>query len=294
MTIHHGMSKGNELCEELGGLVKLRATPTELLRLCVEFTKPPPFQNKHVRAWDLPSSQMGVSVDGLSGEYFVSVSNEIHVLSSTGDWLRKWQLNDAPLNSFEIKFPHAVCVGGGIVYVSNRSDDRIHMYTPQGLLIRRWEIHGRVDGIAVHRGEVFVCDIGSHSIKVYDATDGTLRRSFGTKGTGDGQFLNPSGVLVTSLGEVWVADWSNYRLQAFDSQGLFLRIVQTGMFHPWHLVERGDQILASCSHRVLAFTLQGILTGDSTRSHKQVIHGMSVDRDGCLVITEGNQVVILD
>jgi DNA-binding beta-propeller fold protein YncE len=47
-------------------------------------------------------------------------------------------------------------------------------------------------------------------------------RSWGTEGTGSGQFESPSAVAVDTAGNVYVADTANNRIQKFDSQGNFL------------------------------------------------------------------------
>ena len=46
--------------------------------------------------------------------------------------------------------------------------------------------------------------------------------SFGSEGTGPGQFKCPSGVAVNTHGEIAVSDYSNHRVQVFSSEGRFL------------------------------------------------------------------------
>jgi hypothetical protein len=45
---------------------------------------------------------------------------------------------------------------------------------------------------------------------------------WGQTGAGDGQFNEPSGVATDSVGNVYVADTANHRIQKFDDQGNFL------------------------------------------------------------------------
>ena len=51
---------------------------------------------------------------------------------------------------------------------------------------------------------------------------GTFLFKFGSLGTGDGQFDSPWGVAVDAAGNVYVADYSNHRIQKFTSTGTFL------------------------------------------------------------------------
>jgi DNA-binding beta-propeller fold protein YncE len=46
--------------------------------------------------------------------------------------------------------------------------------------------------------------------------------SWGTTGTGDGQFILPHGVVVDSHGDLYVSERGNARIQKFDSNGNFL------------------------------------------------------------------------
>ncbi len=45
---------------------------------------------------------------------------------------------------------------------------------------------------------------------------------WGSYGTGDGQFFNPVGIEIDLLGNVYVTDNRNHRIQKFDSEGNFL------------------------------------------------------------------------
>lgn len=49
--------------------------------------------------------------------------------------------------------------------------------------------------------------------------------SFGSSGTGNGQFAHPAGIALDSSGNIWVVDESNNRLEKFNSNGEFLKAV---------------------------------------------------------------------
>ncbi len=46
---------------------------------------------------------------------------------------------------------------------------------------------------------------------------------FGTPGSGEGQLMAPRGVSIGPDGTIYVVDWGNHRIQAFDTDGQFVR-----------------------------------------------------------------------
>ena len=68
-------------------------------------------------------------------------------------------------------------------------------------------------GLAVGpKGNVFVADFYNHRIQKF-APDGTFLTSFGSRGSGHGEFEYPMAVAVTADGTVFVADFGNNRIQ---------------------------------------------------------------------------------
>ncbi len=81
---------------------------------------------------------------------------------------------------------------------------------------------------------IYVVDSGNSQIKKFDP-NGKLLLSWGTFGSGNGQFKNPSGIL-TDQKYVYVADTGNSRIQKFDKNGNFVLTWGTygdghGLFH---------------------------------------------------------------
>lgn len=90
-------------------------------------------------------------------------------------------------------------------------------------------------GIAVDAdGNIYVVDSGNSQIKKFDP-DGKFLLSWGSFGTSNGQFKNPSGIFVDEK-YVYVADTANARIQKFDKNGNFVYAWgkfgdEPGMFH---------------------------------------------------------------
>ena len=57
--------------------------------------------------------------------------------------------------------------------------------------------------------------------------NGEKLRSFGTCGSGQGQFKYPYGVAVDGEENILVADCHNHRIQKFTAEGLFLAAMGT-------------------------------------------------------------------
>jgi sugar lactone lactonase YvrE len=74
------------------------------------------------------------------------------------------------------------------------------------------------------KGNIYISDgyINSRVAK-YDK-DGNWLKSWGTKGTGPGQFNLPHAIAIDRADNVYVGDRSNHRIQVFDTDGKYLRM----------------------------------------------------------------------
>nr|XP_006820072.1 PREDICTED: tripartite motif-containing protein 2-like [Saccoglossus kowalevskii] len=70
-------------------------------------------------------------------------------------------------------------------------------------------------------GRVYVVDMSSHCIRIYNQ-DGGYINSFGSQGDGDCQFHYPWGITTDSKGNLIVADSWNHRIQVLTGEGEFL------------------------------------------------------------------------
>ena len=83
-------------------------------------------------------------------------------------------------------------------------------------------------------GEIIVAEKGKHCISIFSPT-GEKLRSFGSKGSGQGQFNYPYGVAVDDVGDILVADVSNYRILKVTINGNFITAMGKGGNKPLEL-----------------------------------------------------------
>ena len=80
-------------------------------------------------------------------------------------------------------------------------------------------------GVAINqRGEVIVAEYDGHCVSVFSPS-GEKVRTFGTRGSGQGQFWYPCGVAVDDEWNILVADGVHHRIQKFTPEGQFLTAV---------------------------------------------------------------------
>lgn len=85
---------------------------------------------------------------------------------------------------------------------------------------------GMFDGacdIAAYGGLVYVADRNNCRVQELDAHDQSLRWNYAAAGCLPGEFKYPSSLAVDGLGNVYVGDAGNYRVQQFGPDGAFVR-----------------------------------------------------------------------
>jgi hypothetical protein len=80
-------------------------------------------------------------------------------------------------------------------------------------------------------GNIFIADGQGNSRVAKFTKDGVFVKSWGFKGTGQGQFDNVRSIAVDAQNNVYVADGGNHRIQVFDNDGNFKSEI-TGLGNP--------------------------------------------------------------
>jgi DNA-binding beta-propeller fold protein YncE len=184
------------------------------------------------------------SIYGVQRPLGVAVSPDgqrIYVVEGGGDRLvRIFSRSGKPLGSlpppseqFGMRSPRYVTVDPqGEVYVSDRINLKVLVYSPQGELIDEigdpedggtWAPLGLSVGPA---GELYVTEasVDGHRIVVFDSL-GEPRAVFGEEGEEPGQILFANGVIADDKGRIFVSNGNNGRIDVFAPDGTYLESV---------------------------------------------------------------------
>jgi len=223
-----------------------------------------------------------------NGAITVDHAGNIYASSWASPWIRRFSSGGTPMAEFLIapsregRFTEL----GGVtvdrsdrVYAVESSDvdwwygvPSIKQFDPNGQIAKTWDV-ARIEGrikypvrITVDgAGSMYVTDQNTNCVHKLDA-QGKYIKSWGEKGTGNGQFDTPEGIAADASGHVYVCDRQNSRIQKFDSDGKFLAKwgkegSGDGDFHFPAAVavdKQGNVFVAdSDNHRVQKFTAEG-------------------------------------
>jgi hypothetical protein len=77
--------------------------------------------------------------------------------------------------------------------------------------------------VAVYENTVYVLDMEQNKVFALDKTSGNPKWTTGELGNGEGQFANPTHLVVDPEGNIFVNDAFNFRVEKFDPQGNFMK-----------------------------------------------------------------------
>jgi DNA-binding beta-propeller fold protein YncE len=169
----------------------------------------------------------GIAVDIFGNVYVSDTYNcRIQKFSSTGVFLNKW--GKWGYGSGDFRSPYGIAVdGSGNVYVADADNHIIQKFSSTGGYLGKWGSVGNGQG-ELHDPYCIAVDGSGNSVYVTEANRNRVQKfsssgvflsqiSDGQEGQGDGQFKFPWGVAVDGLGNVYVAEWGNNRVQKLAS-----------------------------------------------------------------------------
>ena len=197
------------------------------------------FNFEPVVAWEqLPAGielgdVAGLAVDSKARVYlFNRGSHPVVVLNRDGSFVTSW-------GQGVFSNPHGADIGpDDSLYFTDNGDHTLRKFSPEGKLLLQIGTPGKpsafMSGAPFCRcthsalspsGDIYVSD-GYWNARVHKyAPDGKLLMSWGTPGTGPGEFNLPHNICCDGEGLVYVADRENHRIQVFDGNGRYIRQV---------------------------------------------------------------------
>jgi len=166
----------------------------------------------------------GIAVNA-TGYVYVgdSLNNRVQVFSGNGTFVTTW--GHYGTGEGELDAPCDIAIDpSGSVYVADYGNHRIQAFDADGTyLFTAWGAGYRNPrGVTIDRnGNIVYADDALRKIYTLSPT-GAYIGSYGTNGTGPGEFYFPSGVATDGDGDMYVTDTMNHRVQKLNETGGFL------------------------------------------------------------------------
>jgi DNA-binding beta-propeller fold protein YncE len=219
-------------------------------------------------------SPTGIAVDSNGNILVADTGNgRIEKFSPTGTFLSTMGIKGT--GHGQLGDPNGIAIDrDGDIYVAEAGNHRVQKLAPDGTFIAEWKepelgFYGPRRITIGSNDSVYVVDQG-HTRIVKFSLDGSVLAVWGSKGTGDGQFNDPTSVAVDpTTNKIYVADAINKRIQVFDSNGKFLTkwsVPEWGEpagFEDLAIDSQTGRLYASSAHMntILVFDLQGNRSG---------------------------------
>lgn len=171
---------------------------------------------------------------GPDGSVYVAdrLRHQLIKFSATGELLRQW--GGTGREPGQMSVPCGIAVRHGrFIYLSDSGNNRIQKFTSDGEFVLTWGSAGNAQGcfraphgIALdHEENVYVADSENHRVQQF-TSEGEFLSSWGanggdgTPGTAPGQFVQPRGISIDGVGNVYVSEFGGGRVQRFGPEYL--------------------------------------------------------------------------
>ena len=113
-----------------------------------------------------------------------------------------------------------------VKYVADMERKQIVVFGRDNRFLRAYggpDVFEKPTDVAVYENTLYVSDMDKHQIVVLDKDSGNVKMTIGESGTEEGRLARPSHVAVDHLGNIFVTDAFNFRVQKFNPQGEFVK-----------------------------------------------------------------------
>lgn len=173
-------------------------------------------------------SDVAVAKDG---RIFVldGVNHKIKIFSPTGEYVTSFGQKGSA--GGQLRYPLGIDIDDkGNVYIADSGNGRVQIFNSSGDFIAKIDIpakagkHADPTDIAVDatRNRCYVVDNDHHYILVYDLAAFRLLNTYGTIGTGRGEFRYPFMITLGKEQKLYIVDVINTRVQVLNPDGSYV------------------------------------------------------------------------
>jgi DNA-binding beta-propeller fold protein YncE len=215
----HGLridAEGNIWATDVGSHIVVKMSPRGrvLMVLGIKDFAGEWHQAGHLRAFNEPNDL----AFGPAGEIFVTQGHgkgESRVLKfdAGGNFLRTWGGEGKAPGQFNV--PHSIVIdGAGLLYIADRSNQRIQVFDVDGNYVRESRQPGTPCGLCMCRDRRHIMMAHGHAGRIMKLDlDGNVLGATGSQGKGPNQYGEAHFLALDAKEDIYVADTLNWRVQ---------------------------------------------------------------------------------
>ena len=196
--------------------------------------------------------------------------------------------------------PRGVTIKDDILYVADASNNRVQRFKASGSydfvsILGAGQLSQPYSLCVDMQGNIFVADYGNSRIQVFDLNANYLR-SIPGNGSGNTNFVNPTGVALDHCGNVHIAAYGTGSIKVFSPQGNYIRMYGESLPLNKPTAIAIDScgyclVCESGSNQVRIFNPDGVLANSLTGLNNPT--GIAVDQNGNVyVANNGNNQIL--
>ena len=175
-----------------------------------------------------PKCPTGMAVDSEGYVYVVNIST--HTLSKFNqEGKLVGEVGHEGSDQDELNHPSGVAVVSNRIYVCDRNNDRVKVYTKELKLVDTFGSHGRQSGemnwpydiTSDGTDHLYIADSDNHRVQIFSRS-GRFVRSFGKCGSECGSLKRPTGVCIGHDKLLYVTEYGNHRVSVFHRDGTYM------------------------------------------------------------------------